>query len=310
MLDLYKLHIFSITAQERSFRAAADRLYVTQSAVSQHIKSLEISLGRTLFERTPQGVNLTPHGERLLSYAKQIFALVSEAENALTDVGRLSEGKVHIGATVGISTYLAPTWVSLFRAKYPNLSVAIQSGLPDEVVANVLSGRVELGFMEGSPEPRAGLSITPIESAKQVLVVGATHPWAGKHSAASSELNDQSFVTRPPQSGGRQWLEQTLAKAGVAPRISAEFDSIEAIKRALDAGLCMSILPHYAVQTELAQGILHEVALSDMQLNRSIVCLCDASQHLTPLAQAFVSVLQQRYPLLGNIKRQAGKHIK
>lgn len=307
MLDLYKLHIFSITVQEGSFRAAADRLYITQSAVSQHIKSLETGLGCALFERTPQGVNLTPHGERLFSYAKRIFDLVSEAENALTDVERLGEGKVHIAATFGISTYLAPDWVSVFRAKYPKLSVAIQGGLPDEVVANVLSGRVELGFVEGLPEPRAGLSITPIESAEQVLVVGVTHPWADKHSTVSRELAEQSFVTRPPQSGGRQWLEQTLTKIGVTPRISAEFDSIEGIKRALSAGMCMSILPRYAVQAELAQGVLREVALSDARLNRPIVCLCDATRHLTPLAQAFVNELRQRYPLLENIQKHENK---
>ena len=115
MIDLNKLHVFNVVAQAGSFSAAADRLYITQSAVSQHIKELETGLGRQLFQRGRRGVRLTPHGEILQRYARDIFALVARAEAALTDVAHLSEGRVSIGATPGVAVYLAPEWIQRFR---------------------------------------------------------------------------------------------------------------------------------------------------------------------------------------------------
>jgi DNA-binding transcriptional LysR family regulator len=117
MLDLYKLQIFSVVVQEGSFSAAAERLYMTQSAVSQHIKELEASLGRQLFQRGWRGVRLTSHGEILNRYTGEIFALVTKAESALTDIEHLTSGRVSIGATPGIGIYLAPDWVQYFRAR-------------------------------------------------------------------------------------------------------------------------------------------------------------------------------------------------
>src|SRR5690606_38421729 len=105
MIDFYKLRVFAVVAREGSFSAAAERLYVTQSAVSQHIKDLETGLGRPLFLRNRRGVTLTAHGEVLQRYARDIFALVAQAEAALTDVAELREGRVSIGVTPGVSVY-------------------------------------------------------------------------------------------------------------------------------------------------------------------------------------------------------------
>ncbi|MBL8120019.1 MAG: LysR family transcriptional regulator, partial [Anaerolineae bacterium] len=134
MLDLYKLHIFSVVAETGSFSAAAERLYMTQPAVSQHIKELEGGLGRTLFQRGWRGVKLTAHGEILQRYTGEIFALVAEAERALTDVEQLSSGRVRVGATPGVGVYLAPEWVQQFRSRYPQLTVALQTGVTASIV--------------------------------------------------------------------------------------------------------------------------------------------------------------------------------
>src|SRR5690606_28687466 len=122
MLDLYKLQIFSMVVREGSFSAAAERLYMTQSAVSQHIKDLETSLGRRLFQRGWRGVKLTSHGEILNRYTAEIFDLVTRAERALIDIDHLTTGRVNLGATPGIGIYLAPDWVQDFRSRYPQLS--------------------------------------------------------------------------------------------------------------------------------------------------------------------------------------------
>src|SRR5512145_430713 len=149
MLDLYKLQIFAVVVQEGSFSRAAEHLYVTQSAVSQHIKELEAGLGTTLFQRGPRGVKLTHPGEILYGYTRDIFALVAQAETALTDVEHLTSGRVSLGATPGIGVYLAPDWVQQFRAQYLQITVSLQTDITPHIVADVLGHRLDIGFIEG-----------------------------------------------------------------------------------------------------------------------------------------------------------------
>lgn len=304
MLDLYKLQIFLAVVQEGSFSAAGERLYITQSAVSQHIKDLEAGLGRPLFERGWRGVSLTPEGEILYRYARQIFALVAEAENALTDVERVSGGRVSIGATPGAAVYLAPDWVQRFRARYPQLTVALQTGVTAQIVAEVLSNRLDVGFIEGELEsfrqPR--LESLALQEIEQVVVVGFKHPWWERSSAAIEDLHRQSFIVRPPNSQSRAWLEETLRVRGIEPVIGAEFDNLESIKRAVIAGMCLAVLPPYVVQDEVSQGLLHVVALEGQPLRRTLRLIWDRDIHFAPVTRAFIESLSGDYPALKTIR--------
>lgn len=307
MLDLYKLQIFSVVAQEGSFSAAAERLYVTQSAVSQHIKDLESSLGRPLFQRGWRGVQLTPQGETLYRYTREIFALVAEAENALTDVEQITGGRVSIGATPGIAIYLAPEWVQQFRARYPQLTVALQTGITAQVVNDVLSRRLDAGFIEGeldsAPQPR--LVSVVMEQVEQFVVVGFKHPFWDRSSIPISELHQQSFIVRPANSQSRIWLDQTLRQHRIEPLIGAEFDNLESIKRAVTAGLCLSILPLYVVRDEVQQGLLRAIPVENQPLVRTIKLILEQDAYLSPVTKAFLRHLSQRYPALADaVERQ------
>ena len=220
MLDLYKLQIFVTVAQEGSFSAAAERLYVTQSAVSQQIKTLEKQLGRSLFQRGRRGVKLTAHGDILLRYSQQIFALLEEAENALVDVENLAEGRLSIGATPGISIYLVPDWVQRFRAQYPQLSVALKTGVTAQIVADVLAKQIDLGFVEGELDdlkPQR-LNVIALEEVEQMVIVGFKHPWWDKETVEIADLHQQSFIVRPPDSQSRIWLDQALSMTTASSR--------------------------------------------------------------------------------------------
>jgi DNA-binding transcriptional LysR family regulator len=201
MLNLYKLEIFMHVAQEGSISAAADQLYMTQSGVSQHIQDLEASLGVRLFARSSRGVRLTPSGTTLYHYAQRILALVSEAEGAVTDVGQLPSGQISIGATPGLSIYMLAEHIQSFRARYPQLTVTMQTKITPEIVADLLARRLELGFIEGelSSEVAAQLGVLPLEAIDQLVVVGRQHPfwersslrcrsWMGKALSCASRV--------------------------------------------------------------------------------------------------------------------------
>ncbi len=303
MLDFYKLQIFSVVVQEGSFSAAADRLYITQSAVSQHIKDLEASLGRRLFQRGWRGVKLTPHGEVLSRFTDQIFALVSQAENALTDIESLTGGRVSIGATPGIGVYLAPEWVQRFRTRYPQLSVALNTGVTAQIVADVLARRLDIGFIEGELDDhqQVRLASLTLEEVEQNVVVGFRHPlWDSGH-LREEDLRDQSFIVRQMHSQSRSWLERTLRQRGIEPHIGAEFDNLESIKRSLLMGQCIAVLPPYVVQSEVEQGTLRAIPVEGRPFTRSLRLIWESNASISPVTRAFLTELTPIYPALASM---------
>lgn len=303
MLDLYKLQIFAAVAEAGSFSKAAERFHMTQSGVSQHIKALEAGLGRQLFQRGWRGVALTPEGETLYGYARQILALAAEAENALADVQQFASGRITLGATPGVAVYLAPDWIQRFRARYPQLTVAVQTGVTSQVVADVLDRRLDAGFIEGELEtyrqPRlAALALAEIE---QFVVVGFKHPWWERERVAIEELDGQSFTMRPAGSQTRAWLEQELRARAIQPVIGAEFDNLESLKRAVASGPCLTILPRYAVQQELDHGLLRVVAVEGRPLRRTLKLIWSRDSRFSPIMTAFLEMLAGDYPALAQL---------
>lgn len=303
MLDLYKLQVFSMVVQEGSFSAAAERLYVTQSAVSQHIKELEASLGRQLFRRGWRGVTLTAHGEILYQYTGEIFALVARAENALTDINHLASGRVSLGATPGIGVYLVPDWVLQFRERHPQLTVALQTGITSQIVNDVLGQRLDIGFVEGELDdhPSSRLSSLVLEEVEQQVVVGFKHSFWDSDRLRLDDLRQQSMIVRETSSQSRIWLEQTLHRHGIDPLIGAEFDNLESMKRSVALGMCVAVLPPYVVQAEVDQHLLRMIPLEGKPLTRSLKLIWDAQGYFSPITRAFLVELSQRYPTLNEL---------
>lgn len=298
MIDLHKLHVFHIVAQEGSFSAAAERLYITQSAVSQQIKELEAGLGQTLFDRGWRGVRLTLSGEILAETAAQVFDLIARAETALTDVAQLTSGRITISATQGVSSYLAPLWMQEFRAEHPNFTVALNTGVTGKIVDDVLAHRSDLGVIEGELEeslpPRLGHLV--LDEIEQILVVGFKHPFWDRDRVDLADLTEQSFIMRQQQSQSRIWLERTLKRGGIDPHVAAEFDNFEAMKRAVAAGTCIAVLPPYVIESELKQHVLHAVPVEGKPLVRELKLIWNRDTQASPITRRFLTFLSQHYP--------------
>lgn len=300
MLNLYKLEIFALVAQQGSFSAAAGQLYLTQSAVSQHIQDLEASLGTALFTRGRRGVALTPAGETLYSYTRRILALLAEAESAVVTVENLAGGQVSIGSTPGASLYLLPGWIHAFRARYPNLTVSLETGVTSAVAAGVLGRRLDVGFVEGEIEGGIGLRLGQLVLAQvaQYVVIGPDHPGWRRDTMALADLDGQPFITRQPSSQTRAWQDALLAAHGARPRIVAELDSPESIKRAVLNSMGAAILPQYAVQRELDEGALRALPLATAPLRRALRLVWNDDAPCTPLTRAFLTQMAGEYPPL------------
>jgi DNA-binding transcriptional LysR family regulator len=303
MLDLYKLEIFVRVVEEGSFSAAAARLLMTQSGVSQHIQDLERSLGTPLFARSSRGVRLTPAGKTLVDYTLRIMTLVAEAETAVTDVQHLAAGRVEVGATPGASVYVLAEWVQSFAVRYPNLTVQMQTEITPRIVDGLIASRLDVGFVEGelAPSLEARLEVRVLEVLEQFVVVGRKHPFWNCDQIELAELDNQRFIMRQPESQTRIWLDAQLAAQGVRPRVAAEFDALESIKRAVIAAPtqpALTILPAYAVEDEVAFGQLRALPIKDRPLQRSLKLIWCKRRHFSPVTRSFLRHLVARFPAL------------
>ncbi len=303
MLNLYKLDIFTHVVEAGSLSAAAQRLLMTQSGVSQHIQDLERTLGVTLLTRTPRGVRLTEPGKTLYDYAQRIAILAAEAESAVMDVAQLAAGEVLLGATPGVSAYVLALWVQSFGLRYPQLTVNVQTDITPRIVEMLLAQRLEVGLVEGelSLPLNTPLGTHELETVEHFVVVGRKHPFWTHEGITLDDLAGHTLITRQRQSQTRIWLDQVLAQNGIRVRIGAEFDNVESIKRAVMAGTALAILPDYAVADETALELLRALPIAGNPLERVIKLLWDKRRPLGPVAHSFLRHLSARFPALAEV---------
>ncbi len=297
MIDFRKLEIFYAVTEAGSFSAAAENLYLTQSAVSQHIKDLESSLGTALFKRGRRGVQLTPAGVILQGYTRRILHLLAEAEAAVTDVSQLSGGQIRIGATPGIGTSVLPAWMQTFRSRYPRLALSLVTDTTSGIAQRVRQQQLDIGLIEGELEDMPSIGQQVLQTVQQVVVVGQQHPCYLRQSIVLRELHGQPMVMRPAGTYTRRWLDGILHEHQVAPRIAAELDSPAAIKQAVIAGMGITILPRYDVQRELELGLVNAVVVEDVPLERHLKLIWNKSQPFTPVTRAFLSFLSELFEI-------------
>ena len=300
MLSLYKLEIFAAVVQAGSFSAAAQTFPMTQPAVSQHIQDLEHSLGTALFIRGRRGVTLTAAGETLYDYTQRILRLVAEAESQVTNVENIAGGQLTIGATPGVSTYLLPDWLRGFREKYPQLNVALQTGVTTQNIQGVMEHKLDLSIVEGELDKisRKGLGNLVLRPVDMVMVVGQGHIWNKRDVIKLEELHQQPFITRQPGSRTRVWIDAVLNAHGVKPQLVAEYDNQEAIKQSVMSNMGITILPDYSIARELEAGLIHSLSIENVTLKREIKILYDETMPFTPVARALLNYLATIFPSL------------
>lgn len=300
MINLNKLEIFAAVARAGSFSAAAEQLLMTQPAVSQHVQDLEASLGTRLFVRGRRGVTLTPAGETLHGYTRAIFELVAEAENAITDVEHLAAGQITVGATPGVSVYLLPEAIQEFYSRYPKLTVTVETGITPQIMTDLRAGRLALGLIEGEIDESidAVVGVQPLQIVDQYVIVGPKHRWWGQAQVEIAALGNETFIMRQRNSQTRIWLDGVLQEHGIHPKIGAEFDNVESIKRAVMHGTSITLLPEYAVHNEVEMGRLWVLPIAGEPLQRVLKLVWNRDGYLSPVTKAFLTCLRRCLPAL------------
>lgn len=299
MLNLHKLEVFLTVAQEGKISRAAERLYMTQAAVSQHIHDLEASLGVSLFVRHAQGVSLTSEGRILLGYAQNIIRTIAAAESALTKVENLKVGKLAIGITPTAASFLLSDWLGEFRDRFPSIKVSAQTNITPVLEQALLEKQIDIAFVEGEVRNVSHLQVVELLKTQIMVAVSVTHPWTGRPSISIRELAEAPYLSRQAHSHTYKWTMDLFAQFGLTPNIVAEFDNPHDIQRAILQGIGVSLMPACLIcRDEIGERLrlLPITELPDLSRSLKVIWLNDFP--LKPIPRAFLHMLAERYPQL------------
>ena len=284
------METFLAVAEERSFSRAASRLHRTQPAVSQAIAKLEGELGEVLFDRSSRDGTLTDAGEVLREYAAKLLNLRSEAASALTDLRSLHRGRLNLAANEYTCLYLLPL-LDEFRRRNPLIKLAVQRTLASRISDEVLIHSVEFGVLSFRPDDSQLKSIVVYRD-ELAFVVNPRHPLAGQEKVAIRQLGSQNFIAHNIPSPQRQKVIQAFKRHKTALNMGVELPSLEAIKRFVEMGNGVALVPRLTVEPELKSGALRQVQVPELQTERKLRLVYRRQATLSHAAEAFLKVVE------------------
>jgi DNA-binding transcriptional LysR family regulator len=294
MTTLSQLRTFQTVARLNSFSRAAEELHLTQPAVSAQIVALENTLKIKLFDRMGKKIALTEPGCVALSCAEDIHMRVGQMQRELEDLGELNAGTLHIGASLLVGVYLMPEILARFREKYPRVKLIVSVDPARHVIDMTLRNELDIAIIgEGAPVNDERIAIKPILCDELVVIVPPGHALAGAESISPAELERESFVLPGRDSACGESIHEQISAAGITLQSVLEFGNTGAVKRAVEAGLGISIVSRYAVLRELQEGRLKYLRISGVKLDRQLLLCWHHGKRFSKLTTVFVQFVQK-----------------
>ncbi|WP_084130559.1 LysR family transcriptional regulator [Demequina sp. NBRC 110055] len=288
--SLDELRVLLAVQDAGSLTAAAERLLVTQQAVSQRMRALERRLGLSLVERRARGTTLTTEGAVIAHAARAVFDHLEVLTQTAEELREERDAHLAVAASMTIAEYLMPQWLIADRQRATRTRIELTAVNSAAVIERVRGGQAEVGFIE-SPEIPARLASRTIATDHVIIVVAPDHPWAVRRMVGLEEVARTALVLREPGSGTRETLELALeARALRLAPPAAELSTTAAIRAVVMAGTGAAAVSELAVRDDLAQGTLVRVALDAPPMSRPLTALWDGARALSPAAAAFLAL--------------------
>jgi DNA-binding transcriptional LysR family regulator len=290
-MQIETLKTFCDLVESGSFTRAAELNFVSQSAVSQQVRALERRFERRLVERGGGlGVEPTAAGKLLYEEGKLILARLRALEEQLREPGGAMAGTVRVATVYSVGLHALPPHVKQFLREHPRVQIQVEYSRTDRVVEACLSGHIDLGIV-AFPTRRPQLEVISLRDEELVVVVSPEHRLARRHTMGFASLKGEPFVAFDRSVPTRRAIDRALRRHGVAVRITTEFDNIETIKRSVEAGLGVSIVPEDTVKNEVRAGTLVALSLGDDRLTRPVGIIHQRRRELSAPARAFADLL-------------------
>jgi len=283
---LNSLIVFNEVAKHQSFTKAAERLFISQPAVTRHIRNLESKVGMGLILRGKGGFTLTEAGKVLFKYTQKISSYLMEIEDILGKLQKDQRGLLKIGTSESYSKCLMPRLLSGFQTAFPSIKIALDVGNSEEIEKSLSTYRNDLGVIGVTKVPSRFESI-PFLKEELVLIVSPDHLLSERKSVSLKELEAYPLIIRAKGSTTRKILLQAFKALDIHPSLLIEAGSSEFIKQWVSEGKGVSVIVRRIVEEEEKRGILKTVALSD-KLYLEVAFLYLKKERANPAINTFI----------------------
>ncbi len=297
---LDQLKILQTIAIEGSFKKAAEKLYISQPAVSLQIQNLEKQLNIPIFYRDKRRARLTETGQLLLKYAERILNLCEETCRGLEEIQTLQSGVLIIGASQTTGTYLMPRLIGIFRHKYPQISIELQVHSTRQIARGVANGQIDLAVVGGKVpyDLKPTLDIISYAEDELALILPPSHPFSTLKYIQKEDLYRLKFIALDTKSTIRNVIETTLIDNGIDSRqfkIEMELNSVEAIKNAVQSGLGAAFVSVSAISKELELNIIHWAKIKDITISRTLSILINPKRYYVNSVKIFKNEILEMF---------------
>ena len=291
-MHIETLKVFCDVVETGSFSVAASQNYITQSAVSQQLRTLESKYHCKLLERGRSGAKPTPAGEILYQASREILERYREIDTRLQESGKVISGALRLAIVYSVGLHELPPYMKEYLREFPQVNVHVEYSRPNKIYDDVIAGRIDLGIV-AYPAKHPQVTIVPFREDRLVVACPPGHQFSGLKKVSINRLDGEVFVGYERDISTRKATDQLFKDHAVNVRYVGEYDNIETIKRAVEIGQGIAIIPLASVQRELEHGTLRVVHLSDETLLRPLGIIHKKGRHLSPAAVKFIEVLRR-----------------
>jgi DNA-binding transcriptional LysR family regulator len=289
-LSLNQLRAFYFATKCGSISKAAERLFISQPAVSMQIKALEQQYNVTLFAGKGRNRELTEFGKKLYTISERIFGLIEEADELLHPNLTVSSHILKIGSTKTLVRYLLARYISKFQEAFPHIQIQIDEGSSEEMVQSVLENRNDLVIAGRVPYDKK-LKVIPFIQDEVLLLAAPGHRLCEKDEVSVEDLNGQNLILREKGSGVRLLIEKVFRARGIVPSTFIETGNVDFIKELVAMAKGITMLARMGVDQDIGKGLLKAIPVREGPFILDIDIVLHRERKLSRADEAFLKVL-------------------
>ena len=294
-MELRQLRTFQAIAEMRSFTKAAQRVHLTQAAVSAQIKSLEEETGTPVFARINKKVYLTEAGEMLLKRAERMLREHDDALFDLAELGQAERGRLRIGtASTMASHHPLPSILAEVKREHPRAQITVLRGTSDEIVTKILNSDLDLGLVS-LPVESADIQTDLLRRDLLVAIVPPEHRLATQRQVTAAQLASEPRILGEEGGNTRRKIDLFFEKASLRPEVIMELGSMAALKSMVEHGLGVSIVPHSSARQEIAENRLYALNVRSLNVYFEIGLAALKSHYIPPVQRTFRQLCQSYF---------------
>ena len=291
-MQIESLKVFCDVIETQSFSKAASLNYISQSAVSQQIRALEEKYDRKLIERGKRSLVPTQAGQALYQGAKEILERFRSMENRLQVLSNSIAGVLRVATVYSVGLHELPPYLQDFLRRYPAARVHLEYSRANRIYDDVSAGTVDLGIV-AYPVKRSGLEVLPFREDRLYVITPPDHPLAQQTELKVEQLDGQKLVGFEKDVPTRRAVDRMLRAHDTSVEVVMEFDNIETIKRAVEIGAGITVIPGITVASEVREGSLRAIPFAGRGSYRQLGILVRKGRARTQIMDRFVALLQE-----------------